>query len=185
MMVVAIVGVLAALATYGVRKYLSAAKTAEAKEMVGAIAKASVAAFSRTHASADVVALGGEAGTSEHRLCESSPADTPNWVPSDPAAVKGRKYQPKGAAGQDFHTGTMTSGWKCLRFGVTDPMSYQLAYCHGCNDYSGALAGDFFVAAAEGDTDADGVVSRFMLGGIATADAVNMQTQLWVQNETE
>jgi type IV pilus assembly protein PilA len=182
MIVVAIVGVLAALAVYGVRQYMSAARSAEAKDMVGAIAKAAVAAFSRTETSANVVAVGGDAGTSEHQLCNGLASD---WVPADPASVKGLKYQPSAQATKDFHTGSTTSGWKCLRFGVTNPMIYRLNYCRGCGDYSGALAGDFFVARAEGDTDADDVVAHFMLGGVATADAVNMQTRLWIENESD
>ena len=39
MIVVAIVGVLAALAIYGVRKYIASAKTAEARNSLGQLAK--------------------------------------------------------------------------------------------------------------------------------------------------
>ena len=42
MIVVTIIGVLASLAIYGVRRYLAASKTAEAKEGVGGIARSEV-----------------------------------------------------------------------------------------------------------------------------------------------
>ncbi|HLZ06969.1 MAG TPA: prepilin-type N-terminal cleavage/methylation domain-containing protein, partial [Chloroflexota bacterium] len=47
MIVVAIVGVLAALAIYGVRKYLLNSKTAEVRNAVGQMAKDAKAAFER------------------------------------------------------------------------------------------------------------------------------------------
>src|SRR5689334_23265245 len=47
MIVVAIIGVLAALAIYGVRRYLATSKTAEAKNTIGGIARAAVAAYER------------------------------------------------------------------------------------------------------------------------------------------
>ena len=47
MIVVAIIGVLAALAVYGVRKYVLNAKTAEARSSLGAIGKAQIAAYNQ------------------------------------------------------------------------------------------------------------------------------------------
>ena len=47
MIVVAIIGVLAALAIYGVRKYIANAKTAEARMSLGRIAKDASAAYNR------------------------------------------------------------------------------------------------------------------------------------------
>ena len=47
MIVVAIIGVLAALAIYGVRRYLASSKTSEAKNTVGAISRGATAAFER------------------------------------------------------------------------------------------------------------------------------------------
>src|SRR5580693_2775417 len=47
MIVVAIIGVLAALAIYGVRRYLASSKTAEAKNTIGAITRSAVSAYER------------------------------------------------------------------------------------------------------------------------------------------
>jgi type IV pilus assembly protein PilA len=189
MAVVAIVGILAALATYGVQHYMAAAKSGEAKEMVGAIAKAAVAAYERPRNTADAVSYGGEAGggdpgTSEHGLCGST---IPAWVPGSLTAVKGHKYQPKTGKDADFQKGDELGGWRCLRFAVDQPMTYQLNYSHAdtADDWSHTLSGDFFVARAQGDTDADGIASRFLRGGTVINDVVTMQTEVWLQNDTE
>ena len=55
MIVVAIVGILAALAIYGVRKYVMNAKTAEARNSLGQMGKDAVAAFSRETIEGDKV----------------------------------------------------------------------------------------------------------------------------------
>ena len=47
MIVVAIIGILAALAIYGVKKYLTNAKTGEAKNNLGRMGKDAVAAYER------------------------------------------------------------------------------------------------------------------------------------------
>jgi type IV pilus assembly protein PilA len=153
--------------------------------MVGSIAKAAVAAHQRSNAGPDAVSFGGEAGASEHLLCGPS-----TWVPAATSSVKGRKYQPSTAENEDFQTGDDSSGWKCLRFAVTHPISYQLRYCHPtatqpCSDFTNTLSADSFVAQAQGDTDADGIPARFQRSGSATADGVTMRTELWMQNDTE
>src|SRR5580700_3746584 len=55
MIVVAIVGILSVLAIYGVRKYIANAKTAEARNSLGQIAKDAAAAVEREKGSALVV----------------------------------------------------------------------------------------------------------------------------------
>ena len=56
MIVVAIIGVLAALAIYGVRRYLASAKTSEAKNTIGAITRSAQAAYERENAASEEVA---------------------------------------------------------------------------------------------------------------------------------
>ncbi len=55
MIVVAIIGVLAALAIYGVNKYLASAKTSEAKNTIGAIARGAAASYERETAASEIV----------------------------------------------------------------------------------------------------------------------------------
>src|SRR4051812_12856337 len=95
---VPMLGVMAALGIYGVRRYLAAAKTAEAKNTIGAISRAAVAAYER-----EVLV----AGKSGHRLC-SSATPVPRAVPM------AKKYVPSATAGEDFNGGSLTAGWTCL-----------------------------------------------------------------------
>ena len=62
MIVVAIVGVLAALAIYGVRRYILNSKTAEARNSIGQMAKDASSAFNREGMAADILTLGGSTG---------------------------------------------------------------------------------------------------------------------------
>ena len=60
---VPVLGIMASLGIYGFRRYLAAAKTAEAKNTIGAISRGAVAAYERE------VLVGGKV---THRLCGSA-----------------------------------------------------------------------------------------------------------------
>src|SRR5690606_6163685 len=79
MIVVAIVGVLAALAIYGVRKYIANAKTAEARNSIGQIAKDAAAAYAREGMAGDVLEQGETAALS-NALCASADATVPSSI---------------------------------------------------------------------------------------------------------
>jgi type IV pilus assembly protein PilA len=147
MIVVAIIGVLAALAIYGVRKYLANAKTAEARMAVGRIAKDAASAWDRESIAVSIIQLGSTAGIS-HSLCPSA-----DPVPSDvPGAAK---YQSKPS--------DWTGGWSCLHFSMDGPQYYRYDY--------DAVAGASFVAKAEGDLNGDGVnFSTFSMVGSVEED---------------
>src|SRR5450432_3543506 len=76
MIVVAIVGILAVLAIYGVRKYLANAKTAEARNSIGQVAKNQAAAYEAESMTSSVLAAGASAGLSRG-LCGSEAASVP------------------------------------------------------------------------------------------------------------
>lgn len=149
MIVVAIIGVLAALAIYGVRKYLLNAKTAEAKEGIGRIAKDASSAYDREGMPSATLALTASAGIT-HRLCEPAA-----MVPSAQANVAGQKWQ----SSPSHWTGP---GWNCLKFSMKDPQYYMYQYDSSAT--TGA-AGTFFTAYAFGDLNGDTVTSMFSLGG--------------------
>src|SRR5271154_5998093 len=88
MIVVAIVGILAVLAIYGVRKYLANAKTAEATNSLGQVAKNAAAAFEMESMAGTVLTPGSSAAFSR-KLC----AGSTGTVPSAIASVQGKKYQ--------------------------------------------------------------------------------------------
>jgi type IV pilus assembly protein PilA len=156
MIVVAIIGVLAALAIYGVRKYIANAKTAEARTALGRIAKDASSAYNRENMAGSVLELGSTAGLS-NRLCELST----NTVPAAIAAVQGQKYQ---SSPDDWKTGTQGGGWSCLHFSMQDPQYYMYGYaCDTCG--ASTADGSAFTAIANGDLNADGTLSTFTLKG--------------------
>ena len=154
MIVVAIVGVLAVLATYGVRKYLANAKTAEARNSIGQIAKDAATQFERETMAGAVLAPGTSAAYSR-ALCKSASAT----VPASPASVAGRKYQ---SALADWNVDAQgNSGFACLKFMMDQPQYYLYDYTSAGTGSSG----DTFIATANGDLNGDGLMSTFQLLG--------------------
>lgn len=158
MIVVAIVGVLSALGTYGVAKYLANSKTAEARNALGHIARDATTAFAREGMAASVLSLGNSAGFA-NVICGSST----NKVPASADSVKGGKYQ---SSPTDWQTGDQFTGWTCLRFAIEDPQYYQYGYS---GSGTGAV-GASFLATAEGNLDGDDKTSIFSIGGEIKSD---------------
>ena len=187
MIVIAIIGVLAALAIYGVRRYLASAKTSEAKNTIGAIARGAKQSFERETANSQLItaAAGGNSTGASHALCGTA-APTPATVPA------GTKYQP-GTGGVDFDTGDSVLGWKCLKFSMTQAIYYKYTYTKGASPLTTAKGGsptvnaaESFEAAAEGDLDGDATTSAFALVGQAdAANEMRVSTQVFVSDEFE
>jgi type IV pilus assembly protein PilA len=153
MIVVAIVGVLAVLAIYGVRKYIANSKTAEAKNSLGQIAKDAAAAVEKETTGSTIIAAG-TTTTLIRALCDSS-----TQVPSSgvPAA---QKYQSSKA---DWNTGSATAGWQCLKFSMEQPQYYMYQYIAG---NTSSINGDY-TAHAWGNLNGDGTTSHFSVSGSA------------------
>lgn len=159
MIVVAIVGVLAALAIYGVNKYVNNAKTTEARTAVGRIAKDAQTAYHRPRASGAILGVG-ESAAFSNELC---PAATP--VPATvPAASKV----------QSNPTDWNHVGWACLRFSMTDPQQYQYNYTVTATTGEGAT----FTAIAVGNLDGDSTNSRFEMEGKVVGDSLLVSPNL-------
>jgi type IV pilus assembly protein PilA len=153
MIVVAIVGVLAALAIYGVRKYLLNSKTAEVRNAVGQMAKDAKAAYERESMPSTILAGGASAAVSNN-LCTSAT----KTVPAAKASIAGKKYQ-SAATDWTVDQGTVGAGFACLRFSMSDPQYYMY-------DYAGtAGATGTFTSSGYGDLNGDGVTSTFSLAG--------------------
>jgi type IV pilus assembly protein PilA len=160
MMIVTMVGILATLAGYSVRKYIYSAKTAEAKNSVGQMAKDAKTAFERESMAAAILS----AGTGSQlvtNLCTS----TSSRVPAAASSIQGKKYQSTNADwGVD--ASTPGKGFSCLKFQVSDPQYYMY-------DYVGtAGAAGAFTAIANGDLNGDGVLSTFSIAGSVTGGYV-------------
>src|SRR5262249_38646160 len=117
MIVVAIVGVLAALAIYGVRKYLLNSKTAEVRNALGQMAKDAKAAYERESMAPGILDQG-KATDVVNNLCDSAEKKVPDKDKPLPA----QKYQSKA---EEWNAGTTKKGWKCLRFSMSDPQYYM------------------------------------------------------------
>lgn len=168
MIVVAIIGVLAALAIYGVRKYIANAKTAEARSTIGRIAKDASAAYNRENMAGNVLATGAVAGVT-NRLCGPTAAS----VPATAVSIKGQKYQ---SGPDEWKTGDATTGWKCLKFSMQDPQYFMYSYTAA----NMTLDTGTFSAIAAGDLNGDAKLSSFTLKGgiLAGGGGVNIAPNL-------
>jgi type IV pilus assembly protein PilA len=166
MIVVAIIGVLAALAIYGVRKYVANAKTAEARGAVARIAKDATTAFSRPKMAGTVLAAQASA-TGSFSLCESASAAVPAG-----GAPAGAKYQSAAADWVDDND----TGWVCLKFSMEDPQYYQYNYTADASSFS---------AIATGDLDGDSTTSTFQMDGVVRDGAAIVGPNIQETNSEE
>jgi len=146
-LIVPIIGILATLSIYGTRKYIANAKTAEARNTLGFLAKQAAAAYERESLTTD--------GAPRHRLCASASAA----VPADRLAVSGRKYQSSAADWE--RDAPSNAGFACLKFEMTSPQYFQY-------EYQSTATG--FVARAHGDLNGNGRYSTFELKGQVVGD---------------
>jgi type IV pilus assembly protein PilA len=144
MIVVAIIGILAALAIYGVKKYLTNAKTGEAKNNLGRMGKDAVAAYQREAMDATLMPAN-DATPAVHRLCATAAAN-PTAIPA------GTKAQPSPALWKS------DVGWRCLRFSLNDPVYYQYSY-------TADVSANTFTATATGNLDGDSDSSAWTYSG--------------------
>ena len=163
MIVVAIVGILAALAIFGVKKYVTNAKTAEARNTLGAISKNAAGAWSREIMAGSVLDDGGTV-TGANALCGSATPVPSTGVPA------GVKYQSSTKAGEDYNSGTSSTGWVCLRFQMEGPQYYQYSYT--------ATGNTGFDAVAKGDLNGDTKVSTFTRSAVVRAGQIVLSPAL-------
>ena len=160
MIVVAIVGVLAVLAVYGVRKYLANAKTAEARNSLGQLAKDAASAVEREKGTQAILSPT-SVSTLMRSFCDSS-----TLVPAV-GSVQGQKYQ---SAKADWNSGSAIQGWQCLKFSLEEPQYYAYTYNVPSGGTSANSGG--FSAQAFGDLNGDGNYSTFTVQGSAYSGAV-------------
>jgi type IV pilus assembly protein PilA len=175
MIVVAIVGILAVLAAYGVRKYIANTKTAEARNSLGRLANAAVIAYEHENMNSPVLPVGSSTGFTRN-LCASASAS----VPAALSQVQGAKYQSTAADWNADNAGN--SGFACLHFTIDEPQYFMYTY-----KVSGTSnVGDSFTAMANGDLNGDTVPSTFSLTGTINASyVINVAPNMFVANPDE
>lgn len=129
-------GIPATLAIYGVRKYLVNAKTAEARNVLGQLARDAVRAHER-----------------DGRVCPTAS----QRVPSNTSSIQGKKYS--STAGEWSVDESRGAGFACLGFSMNMPQYFQYSY-RGGDDANGG-----FIAEAHGDLNGDGQLSTFRVTG--------------------
>lgn len=150
MIVVAIIGILAAVAIPAFMKYIKKSKTVEATEHVKKIAEGANSYY--MHPSVP-------RGYTSSPLPKQFPNTTAGPTPSDPTACC-----EKCAPVQSDWDGNAT--WNALKFAVIDPHYYSYSY----EIASGAATTGPYTARANGDLDCDGTDSTFeLVGTIDTA----------------
>jgi type IV pilus assembly protein PilA len=159
MIVVAIVGILAVLAIYGVRKYLANAKTAEARNGLGQMGKDQSAEFEMESMAGATLTPGGTAGLS-HSLCISATKS----VPATSDLIKGQKYQSNQGPTVDWRAdeGSPQTGFACLKFTMDSPQYYMYDF----TSTTPTAAGGTWSGTAEGDLNGDGTLSTFAFAGV-------------------
>jgi type IV pilus assembly protein PilA len=179
MIVVAIVGVLAVLAIYGVRKYIANSKTAEAKNSLGQMGKDAQQALEREIMASGVVSAGSTAKLNR-RLCTSASAAVPNGVGN----VKGQKYQPDPAASKDYNADCATpgQGFCCLKFEMVSPQYYMYNYS---SDSTSTTIGTKITATANGDLNGDGTASTFALYGGMQSNELTLAPSIYEDKPEE
>ena len=172
MIVVAIVGILAVLAVFGVRKYITNAKTAEARNVIGNIAKRSSMALERDNM-ASVLISAGSSSVISRRLCASATNKVPTAVPA------AKKYQ---SAQSDWSVGDPTTGWFCLKFTLDAPQYFAYSY----ESTGSSNVGDTVTITAEGDLNGDTTTSRFrLLGAIQSGTTLTFAPSIEELNPDE
>lgn len=172
MIVVAIVGILAVLAIYGVRKYIANAKTAEARNSLGQIAKDAATAAEREKGTTAILTAGGSSALMRS-FCQTA---TP--VPSSGSAPAGQKYQ---STKTDWGGTDVTVGWACLKFSLEEPQYFEYEYTSG---NTSAMNGNY-TAVAHGDLNGDGVQSTFSVQGSAESGQIAISPNIQETNPEE
>ena len=172
MIVVAIVGILAVLAIYGVRKYLANAKTAEARNSLGQMSKDAVTAYEKESMAGTVLSPGVSTGVTRTPCLD----DPGNPVPIA-TNIQGKKYQ---TAPAEWNKGNVAgkppAGFACLHFSMDQPQYFSYSYF-------GSAAG--FSATANGDLNGDGALSTFGIVGTVQSGALNVAPAMTEVNADE
>jgi len=160
MIVVAIIGVLAALAIYGVSRYLKHSKTAEATRNLGSLETGSKNAYQ-----IDTDQGGAGTGPFAHQFPMTG-SQNPTSIPA------ASKSDTKGTWGGQ--------PWGTLKFIITEPCFY--AYSYGAS-LTGTAA--LYTANAYGDLDGNGTTSTFALKGGGSVSGDAQRISLTITNEDE
>lgn len=162
MIVVAIIGILAAVAIPAFLKYIKRSKTSEAQMNVRKLFDSSVSYFDTDHTTP----------TGQIVAAQFPVAAGPEPALSD---IGSDKFQ------TDPTVNWLSATWQALNFAVSDPLYYAYQY-----DSAGSGIGASFLASAFGNLDDDATYSTFVrVGSVDAGHEVRGGAGLYQQNELE
>lgn len=198
MIVVAILGILAAIAIPAMSKYMKRAKTSEAKVQIAKLFDATSAYFLEEHVpltKTNLAVLGakgakGTLGTQPLHYCPANVSKKPGFNKDAKSGLTPKTACSKGPGGRCDPGGTgyaMTDWsengvWLGLTFQMEQPHYYQYDFT-GLNATSGFGQCQFIVKAV-GDLDGNGTTSTFQRRGAASKDGIR-GSALEMDNELE
>jgi type IV pilus assembly protein PilA len=158
MIVVAIIGILAAVAIPAFMKYIKKSKTSEAREFVKKIYDGARAYYmDPNYAKGAITPLPSQFPVPAGGAATTGPVAHTTCCAGG-AAAGTEKCQPQADLWAD-------PAWVALSFSVDDP--HYFAYQYDVNNNPGTINGDnMFVALAFGDLDCDGTMSEFSMVGM-------------------
>ncbi len=162
MIVVAIIGILAAVAIPAFLRYIKRSKTSEATQNVGSIYRGAVAYFEAEHTT-----------RSGSIIAKQFPASV-GPSPATSSLQNGQKIAPTPASWD-------AASWQALSFAIGDPHYYVYQF-----ESSGTSNGAGFTARAHGDLDADGTYSTFeRAASVDASSSVKGSSGIYIDNELE
>ncbi len=165
MIVVAIIGILAAVAIPAFMKYIRRSKTVEATMNVRKLFDSSVSYYEGEHAD-----------KTGNPLAKQFPTKAALAPATKCCGNPGDKCPPNTTNFQDAN-----GSWSALNFSVDDPFYFQYQY-----DSTGTDTGASFQAWAFGDLDCDTTLSTYMrAGSVMTDRSVSGGSGLYTKNEIE
>jgi type IV pilus assembly protein PilA len=200
MIVVAIIGILAAIAIPALSKYMRQAKTSEAKAAIAKIFDANVAYFQAPHTSRGSVSLIGNGGAVQpgapHRCPQMTDVLAQGTTGTTPALGvacadgPGGRCIPFGGTGGGATAGYYpisiwgSNTWNALNFQQEQGhyFHYRFNYLNTSNTGHGECQ---FTAQAFGDLNGDDIYSTFERSGAADENGVNAAIGLYSDKETE
>ena len=166
MIVVAIIGILAAVAIPAFLKYIKRSKTTEATMNIRRMYDSSVSYYDADHA--------GPTGNIVSARFPDSVLPTPIL-----SSIGSTKLDPSAYSGNAENWDLPT--WQALNFSVSDPHYYAYQY-----DSAGTAQSSTFVASSFGDLDSDATYSTFVrVGSVTINNEVRGGAGLYQANELE
>ena len=174
MIVVAIIGILAAVAIPGFMQYIKSSKTSEAKDNLNAIVKGATSYFQEEHCFDDtcmapLTRLYPGKPTNVGKTSGAwAPASTTQSIPSTPNTVIGLKNSPAAQA-----TALQSAPWTDLKYQINQPFYYNYYYQSQGSAASTADAVSTFGACAEASLS-ESFDSTFVVRGTADGNVGNI-----------